>query len=132
MANNKDEVIDRLIGGMNSFLCTKTVVGEPITLGDTVIVPLVDVSFGMGASSGSGEKKARECGGIGGRMSPSAVLVISKGSARVVNVKNQDTMTKLLDLVPDVVNKFTQPKDIENPVSDEAAVDIAFDRSENL
>ena len=33
--------------GMNTFLTTKTVVGEPIIVGDTTIVPLVDVSCGM-------------------------------------------------------------------------------------
>ena len=40
-------------------------------------------------------------------MSPSAVLVIKNGSTKLVNIKNQDAVTKILDLVPDVMNRFT-------------------------
>jgi uncharacterized spore protein YtfJ len=40
-------------------------------------------------------------------MSPSAVLVIQNGSTKLVNIKNQDAVTKILDIVPDVVDKFT-------------------------
>ena len=43
---------------------------------------------------------------MGGKISPSAVLVISNGTTRLVNVKNQDSVTKILDMVPDLVNKF--------------------------
>ncbi len=128
---NVDEVIGQLMNGMSSFLSTKTVVGEPIVLGDTTLVPLVEVAFGMGAGTGTGEKKGKSGGGIGGKMSPSAVLVLHDGKVRLVNVKNQDTMTKILDMVPELVNKFTEPKAGSTDVSDEAAVDIAFDRTEN-
>ena len=128
----KEDVIDKMLSGMSSFLLTKTVVGEPMNIGDTTLIPLVEVSFGMGAGSGSGEKKDSSLGGIGGKISPSAVLVIRGGSARLVNVKNQDSVTKILDMVPDIVNKFSEVKGAKGPeVSDKEAVDIAFDRTEN-
>ncbi len=38
---------------------------------------------------------------------PSAVLVIQNGTTKLVNIKNQDGITKILDMVPDFVNKFT-------------------------
>ena len=41
---------------------------------------------------------------------PSAVLVIQNGVTKLVNIKNQDSMTKILDMVPDFVNKFTSGK----------------------
>ncbi len=44
-------------------------------------------------------------------MSPSAVLVISNGTTKMVTVKNQDGVSKILDMVPDFVNKFTASKD---------------------
>ena len=53
-----------------------------------------------------------------------AVLVIKNGSTKLVNIKNQDTVTKVLDLIPDLVDKFTAPKD--EMMDDDAAVDIAF------
>ena len=40
-------------------------------------------------------------------MSPSAVLVIQNGTTRLVNIKNQDTITKILDMVPEVIDRFS-------------------------
>ncbi|MCR5526974.1 MAG: GerW family sporulation protein [Lachnospiraceae bacterium] len=129
---NNSEVIDKLMQGMSSFLSTKTVVGEPISLGDTVIIPLVEVSFGMGAGSGSNDKKDKNAGGIGGKMAPSAVLVIRNGVTKLVNIKNQDSVTKILDMVPDIVSKFAEKKGEPGPdIDDEEAVDIAFEGTEN-
>ena len=100
MAENFQNTVGSLFKGMEEFITTKTVVG------DTIIVPLVDVSFGVGASAKTEEKKNSGGGGMGGKISPSAVLVISNGTTRLVNVKNQDSVTKILDMVPDLVNKF--------------------------
>lgn len=91
---------------MDSFITTKTVVGDAVTIGDTLILPLVDVSFGVGAGAFAGDKKQNAGGGMGAKISPSAILVISNGVTKLVNVKNQDTVTKILDMVPDFVNKF--------------------------
>ena len=122
--SNFNEVVESLLGGMNSIMAAKTVVGEATKVGDTIIVPLVDVSFGVGAGSTTADKKNAGCGGFGAKMSPSAVLVIKNGSTKLVNIKNQDAITKILDLVPDVVEHFTAKK--ENMMDDEEAVDIAF------
>ena len=70
-------------------------------MGDTIILPLVDVTFGVGAGAFAGEKKNNGGGGMGGKISPSAVLVISNGVTKLVNIKNQDGLTKILDMVPD-------------------------------
>lgn len=99
--------VESLFKGMDSFISSKTVVGEAITVGDTIILPLVDVSFGVAAGAFSEDKKNRGTGGMGGKMSPSAVLVIQNGQTKLVNIKNQDAVTKILDMVPEVINKFT-------------------------
>ena len=122
--NNFTGVIDSLMKGMNSILCTKTVVGDATQIGDTIILPLVDVSFGVGAGASAADKKNGGGGGFAAKMSPSAVLVIKNGSTKLVNIKNQDTVTKVLDLIPDVIDKFTAPK--EDMIEDDKAVDIAF------
>ena len=122
--NNFTGVIDSLMSGMNTVLSTKTVVGEATKIGDTIILPLVDVTFGVGAGASVGDKKNGGAGGFSGKMTPSAVLVIKNGSTKLVNIKNQDTVTKVLDMIPDIVDKFTSPK--EEMIDDEDAVDIAF------
>lgn len=131
MAEQFSGVVESLLKGMDTVLSTKTVVGEATQIGDTIILPLVDVSFGVAAGAGmNGEKKSHNgAGGMGGKMTPSAVLVINKnGSARLVNIKNQDTVTKLLDMVPDLVDRFTTKK--EEEVQDAQAVDAAFPEKE--
>ncbi|MCI9463022.1 MAG: sporulation protein [Lachnospiraceae bacterium] len=122
--NNFTGVIESLMKGMNAVVSTKTVVGEATQIGDTIILPLVDVTFGVGAGASAADKKNGGAGGFSAKMSPSAVLVIKNGSTKLVNIKNQDTITKVIDMIPDIVDKFTAPK--EEMIEDDAAVDIAF------
>lgn len=123
--NDFNETVASLFKGMDSFLSAKTVVGEAVHVNDTIILPLVDVSFGVGAGAFAGDKKNNAGGGMGGKMSPSAVLVIQNGATKLVNIKNQDTVTKILDMVPDVVDRITgkfgdvkMDDDIDEAISD--------------
>ncbi len=122
--NNLNDVMQSLFKGMDTVLSTKTVVGEPTQIGDVIILPLVDVSFGVAAGAALSDAKNNGGGGLGGKMSPNAVLVIKDGTTKLVNIKNQDTITKVLDMVPDLVEKITK-KDTDMP-SDEEVVDVAF------
>lgn len=124
---NFETTVQSLFKGMDSFITTKTVVGEAITVGDTIILPLVDVSFGVGAGAFSGEKKNNGGGGMGGKIMPSAVLVIQNGQTKLVNIKQQDGLTKILDMVPDFINRFKDGKDSKDSKAEE---DKAGDISE--
>lgn len=126
--NNFTGVVESLLRGMDSVLSTKTVVGEATKIGDTIILPLVDVTFGVGAGASKSDKKNGAGGGMSGKMTPSAVLVIKNGQTKLVNIKNQDTITKILDMVPDLVDRFTSPK--EEMPEDAEAIDIAFPEGE--
>ncbi|HIX36452.1 MAG TPA: GerW family sporulation protein [Candidatus Blautia pullistercoris] len=128
--NNFQSTVESLFKGMDSFITTKTVVGDAITVGDTIILPLVDVTFGVGAGAFSGEKKNNGGGGMGGKISPSAVLVISGGVTKLVNIKNQDGLTKILDMVPDFLNKFTDGKKSEVVLSEEKEEKAAEEKTE--
>ena len=128
--NNFQSTVESLFKGMDSFITTKTVVGDAITVGDTIILPLVDVTFGVGAGAFAGEKKNNGGGGMGGKISPSAVLVISGGVTKLVNIKNQDGLTKILDMVPDFLNKFTDGKKSEVVLSEEKEEKAAEEKTE--
>ena len=67
MDNNFSGVVDSLLKGMDSVLSTKTVVGEATKIGDTIILPLVDVTFGVGAGASKGDKKNGGMGGYGNK-----------------------------------------------------------------
>ena len=75
--NNFKATVDSLFKGMDSFITAKTVVGEAITVGDTIILPLIDVTFGVGAGAFSLDLNNYGGGGMGGKISPGAVWVVS-------------------------------------------------------
>lgn len=106
--NSFNSTVESLFKGMDSFITTKTVVGDAVRVDEsTIILPLVEVSFGVGAGAFAGENKNNAGGGMGGKIAPSSVLVIQNGTSKLVNVKEQDSVTKILDMVPDLINKFT-------------------------
>ena len=122
--NNINSVMESLLKGANALMSTKTVVGEATTIDDTIIIPLVDVTFGVGAGASRSDKKDGGAGGLSGKMTPSAVLLIKNGQTKLVNIKNQDSVTKILDMVPDLVDRFTAKP--ETMMSDEEAQKAAF------
>ena len=134
--NHFSEVMGSLLKGMDTYLSAKTVVGDPVTVGDTTIVPLVDISFGAGAAAGLNDSRKSDNGGggMGGKLSANSVLVIQNGITRLVSVKSQDTVNKVLDMVPGVIDRvsaFAAGKG--NPLGDpevKAVVDNAFETEE--
>ena len=103
-------LICRIRQAGQNFLTTKTVVGDAVKFDDgTIILPLVDVSFGVAAGAFSEPgKKENGAGGMGGKVQPSAILVIKDGQSKLVNVKNQDGITKILDMVPELIDKYSK------------------------
>ena len=117
--NNFIATVETLFKGMEGFISTKTVVGDAVKFDDgTIILPLVDVSFGVGAGAFAGTDKNNAGGGMGGKISPSSVLVLKDGHAKLVNVKNQSAVTKVLDMVPDVLDRFTKDKKEQADLND--------------
>lgn len=109
MSEGLNSSLETLFSKMENFVSTKTVVGEAIHFNDVTILPLVDVVVGVGAGAGSDKKESTSGGGGGGlgaKITPSAVLVIQNGSVQLVNVKNQDSVNKLIDMVPSIVSKL--------------------------
>ena len=112
MSESFNRNVDSLLGKLGDFATSKTVVGEPIHLDGVILLPLVDVAFGM--ATGAGGNKAADnskneeasAGGLGAKITPSAVIVIQNGNVQLVNVKNQESINKLIDLVPGILAKF--------------------------
>lgn len=129
MESKVNQEVNGLMEQLENFITTKTVVGEPIHIDNTILVPLIDVSFAAASGSTASNKyierhKEREkkvdggtgagAGGLGAKITPSAMLVIQNGTTQLINIRNQDSITKLIDMipglvakVPDLVAKFT-------------------------
>ena len=133
MADNQfAEQAEALFRGMNAFVSTKTVVGAPQQAGDAIIIPLVDVSCGMATGAFSGKKSSdgNGAGGMSTKISPAAVLIIQNGATRLINVKNQDAVTRVMDLVLDVINRFTANSKISPKATERATQVFAEEESE--
>lgn len=123
MENKVNDDLAGLMHQLESFITTNTVVGEPIHIDQTILVPLIDVSFAAASGSTMSNKftekhKEREkrveggagagAGGLGAKVMPSAMLVIQNGTTQLINIRNQDSITKLIDMIPGLVAKVPE------------------------
>lgn len=129
-SNSFDNVMHSLMENAGGVLTSKTVIGEPITVGDTLLIPLSDVTIGAAAGSNNGQDKNAGMGGFTAKMSPSAVLIIKNGNTKVVNIKDQNSLSRLVDMVPEVVDKIVESRTNKSMMADEEAVERAFPEEE--
>lgn len=102
---NTQKILDTMYERLDKFLKTETVVGEPITVGDIKLIPIITASFGLGG--GFGEERDKNSGGGGGglgcKISPDAILVVKDGNVELVPVKKKASLEKLIDKVPELL-----------------------------
>lgn len=114
--SNVKENLEVLFEKFKNMIKVETVVGEAVRIGDTTLVPFVDVTFGFGTGTNHNTaNKNHECGGGGGgaRMEPSAVLVIKGERIELFNIKGNpysNSFDRLIGLVPDLVSKLKSDK----------------------
>lgn len=109
--------LQALFNGMESLLQSKTVVGDPIELGSTVLIPLMEISAGLASGTLKNNSHNNGAGAMSARISPIAMIVIQGDRVRLVSVKDQDIFTRILDSVPDMINRIKG-----GTLSDEAKV----------
>ncbi|HIE17152.1 MAG TPA: sporulation protein YtfJ [Dehalococcoidia bacterium] len=110
-----EKLVKTTLGEIEKVLDAKTVVGEPITIEGTTLIPLVSIGFGFGAggSTGKGEtKQAGEGGGSGGGagVRPIAIIIIDKDGARIEPIKGgmAAVLEKLGETIPDIAAKISE------------------------
>ena len=103
MANEVGNNLDILFNKMENFISSKTVVGDAVKVGEVTLIPLVDVNVGVAAGAG---EKGQGGGGLGAKIMPSAVIAIYNGNVQLINIKNQDAISKLIDMAPSIVSKL--------------------------
>ena len=124
MENNFKENIDSIFSNLEKFIKTETVVGEPITVGEVTLVPIISVSFGCGAGSGTGNDSKNinsngAGGGGGAKISPNGIVVIKNGEVSLLPVKSRNNLEALINMVPEIVTKINLKKDDQKDESKE-------------
>ena len=116
MAFNLNENVNTLFESLEKFLTSKTVVGEPIHIGEVTLVPIINLAFGVGTGGGDGiddkgSKGLGAGGGVGAKASPTAIIVIKGDSVEMLPIKSSNGLEKLIDMVPEIVSKVKSKKD---------------------
>jgi uncharacterized spore protein YtfJ len=102
------DALGSLTEGFQKFISTKTLVGDPIIVGDVTLIPLISACGGVGGGSGNASASHSGGGAAGGfRVHPVAVVVVRGNSVEVMPVgKPSSPVGKLLDTLPEVFEKI--------------------------
>jgi len=117
------EIVENLVkttlGEIEKVLSTKTVVGEPLTIQDTTLIPLITAGFGFGAGGGAGKGETNKKGegsgggtGGGAFVKPVAVIIISKDGVRVEPIMGSlaGAMEKIGETIPNLIQKWWEQR----------------------
>ena len=131
MANhNTQELLNALFQGLDGFVQSKTVVGEPLVVGNTTLIPLMEVSCGMASGAFMKENQKKGDGGAGAmssKITPAAMLIIQEGRTKLIRVKNEDAFSKIIDMIPEAIDKITGGSRVTK-----SAEDLAEENLESL
>lgn len=109
--------LETIFENFKEMIKVETVVGEAVHIGDAILVPFVDVTFGFGSGGLNGrEETGRQSAGGGGgaKMEPSAILVIKVDRVEMFSIKKDgyqaSSFEKLIAMAPEIIEKMKKDK----------------------
>jgi len=110
----KEEIakqVEMLFEKLKDFITSKTVVGEEIKVGKLTLIPIIEVTFGMGSGTGGGKYAKDQEGsgegiGLGVKAKPSAFIVIKEEEVELLSLHKPGSLEKLIDKFPEIMEKF--------------------------
>ncbi len=112
MLDDVEKLLRTTADELEKMLSSKTVMGEPVTVGDATIVPLRSAGFWFGTAGGGGkggEKSKGEGEGEGagssgaGGVKPVAVLIIDKNGVRIEPMKG--SLAQMAEQISETIPK---------------------------
>ncbi len=122
--NAATEILDSLMKNLKEILSTESIIGEPIQVGKTTIIPVMKVYVGFGAGGGAGSpvkgdsgssngaKGMMGSGGGGGgglAITPVGFLVVEEGRAMMIT-PNSTRWDWVVESLPDLWEKFVRAR----------------------
>ena len=114
-----NESLGLLTTEFEKMVSTNTVIGDPYTVGDVTLVPIISVTLGIGGGGGEGNagmdsKQAGGTGiGLGGgfRITPIAMVSIHDGEVTMLPITRKSGMLdKLMEMIPTLAEKWRRGK----------------------
>ena len=106
-----EKVLESMYEKLDNFLKTETVIGETIEVGEVKLIPIITASFGLGGGIGEEDDAGGGGGGLGCKISPDAILVIRGSEVEMMPVKNKNSLDKLIEKVPSLIEKIDKTKE---------------------
>ena len=109
-----DSLIKTTLVEIEKLLSTRTVVGEPITIQGTTLIPLISVGFGFGGGGGSGKGEAKQKGegagggtGGGAWVKPIAMVIVDKEGVRIEPIRGgiATAIERIGETIPQMIEK---------------------------
>jgi len=111
MSETMNKGLETLFGKLQDFLTSRTIIGKEIQVGDMTLIPIIEITFGMGTGSRNGvdEKKPQNSSegiGIGAKAKPSAVIVIKEGQIQLFSLSKPGVIDQLIEKFPEIMEKL--------------------------
>jgi uncharacterized spore protein YtfJ len=118
------ETLSSIIGELKAIASTKTVVGDPLTLDDKMVVPVSRIMVGFGVGGGEGEDVKKRGGFAGGgaggaRIDPIGFIIIDGEKISFLPTK-PGRFEGFIDSIPGIVEKFKRPKTDKRGIAEDA------------
>lgn len=118
--SDAEAMLKAITDEMQKSMTPRSVVGDPITVQDTTLIPLISIGMGFGAGVGVGKDRERgESSGGGGGLGikPVAVVIIDKSGVKVDLLKEPRVHTsvveKLIEAIPRIAKMLKERQDTE-------------------
>jgi len=105
------DIAKSLLGEIRKLAETETVVGKPIQVGQTLILPVTKLSVGFGTGQSGAARGDGASGGLGAGVAvqPLGFLVVDgEGRAQLLSVADgkQGALVKAIETVPELVDRL--------------------------
>lgn len=106
-----EELLKISVSELEKFLTTKTVVGEPIVIGEVTLIPIQTATFGYGTGGGEGgnekgDKGTGGGGGAGASLKPLAIVAVKGTDVQVYTLGNKGVIEKIASMIPECMARM--------------------------
>lgn len=112
-----ENLMNELTNELEQLINTKTVIGEPVAAGDSIIIPVTKVSFGFATGGGEGKRNISNSeegfgggGGAGAKIEPIAFIVVSGDNVKLMPLSPRTEVSAILDSIPIIIDKIKGKK----------------------
>lgn len=103
--------INQFTEQLENLISSKTVIGDPIAVGEVTLVPIIKANFGFGMGGGNteGVKRGGGSGGGGGAVIvPIAILVVCGKEVELLVIDKSESsgLAPLLEKLPFIIEKM--------------------------